>query len=84
MVASIRLGRRSAVEHLCCSPPLKKGAGGFAFRRKRKNQCMQRTSRPYFAMYFQLRPLPSAIHSTAWATRALRVSSRFALSIHST
>ena len=34
-------------------------------------------------MYFQLRGLPSAIHSIAWATRRFRVASVFASVIHS-
>src|SRR4051812_34098962 len=34
--------------------------------------------------YFQLRRLPSAIHSTAWAILLARVSGRFASTTHST
>jgi hypothetical protein len=36
-----------------------------------------------YLWYFQLRDLPSAIHSTACFTRAAVVSSRFASAIHS-
>ena len=38
---------------------------------------------PYFFSYFQLRPLPSPIQSTAWAMRLSRVASVFASLIHS-